>query len=424
MDCDRSRDRGSASLKVSGSIGPGRGPRRQLCSAWASSFVGAGRWRVAAEFWPTSLGSDAGVFGGVHASFSSSIDLFDTPEWSPSGAEELPNSVGLDLTWPKEWRRIYNHPRPMYRTVPGRTRGMTTEQQPHWLAERPALERLGYQMLGNYHDAQDLVQDCFERALESPPPDRTSSWQPWLRKVLVHLAIDRLRQRKRRSYVGPWLPGMIDTQQVLSGDLALRLQHSQQISFALLHALEQLSAKQRAVYVLRQLMEQSGREVAQLLYISEADVRSSLSRARKQLRKNPPQLDEALYQAHGQLLNQLSEYVHQGNVEAVLGLLAADAQCHSDAGGQHVAALRTISGAQRVAKFLVGAARRTPAPTGCIVRECNGLPVLELLYPEGESRFAPRTLVALDLAELPSREICQIYTLSAREKLPRRLSGP
>ena len=68
------------------------------------------------------------------------------------------------------------------------------------------LHALGYRMLGSAADAEDLVQDTFVRLLERPPPEAEESLRPWLTRVAMNLARDRLRARRRRRYTGPWLP--------------------------------------------------------------------------------------------------------------------------------------------------------------------------------------------------------------------------
>jgi len=48
---------------------------------------------------------------------------------------------------------------------------------------RTFLWGLCYRMTGSAADAEDLVQDSFERALERPPPDAETSLRPWLSRV-------------------------------------------------------------------------------------------------------------------------------------------------------------------------------------------------------------------------------------------------
>src|SRR5512144_3416748 len=76
---------------------------------------------------------------------------------------------------------------------------------------RRFLWSLSYRMLGSASDADDVVQDTFMRALERPPQRLDEPVRPWLVKVALNLSRDHLRRRRRRDYVGPWLPSPIDT---------------------------------------------------------------------------------------------------------------------------------------------------------------------------------------------------------------------
>ena len=68
---------------------------------------------------------------------------------------------------------------------------------------------LCYRMTGSAADADDIVQDTFVKVLEKPPADMESSIRPWLVKVAMNLSRDQLRRRRRREYVGPWLPSPV-----------------------------------------------------------------------------------------------------------------------------------------------------------------------------------------------------------------------
>jgi RNA polymerase sigma-70 factor (ECF subfamily) len=80
-------------------------------------------------------------------------------------------------------------------------------------ADRRFLWGLCYRMTGSPADADDLVQETFLRAIERPPPRTDQPLRPWLVRVSMNLARDHLRARRTRRYVGPWLPGPIDTEE-------------------------------------------------------------------------------------------------------------------------------------------------------------------------------------------------------------------
>src|SRR5207249_6583174 len=76
---------------------------------------------------------------------------------------------------------------------------------------RRFLWGLCYRMTGSAADAEDVVQDTFVRAIEHPPRRTEEPLRPWLVKVALNLARDLLRRRRRREYVGPWLPSPLET---------------------------------------------------------------------------------------------------------------------------------------------------------------------------------------------------------------------
>ena len=129
--------------------------------------------------------------------------------------------------------------------------------------DRSRLWGLCYRMTGSGADADEIVQETFVRALEKRP-DASRSLTPWLFRVATNLARDRLRVRKSRAYIGPWLPEPIETAE-MAFDQPLpdaRYQQKESLTFAFLVALEALTPKQRAVLLLRDVYELSGRETA------------------------------------------------------------------------------------------------------------------------------------------------------------------
>lgn len=60
-----------------------------------------------------------------------------------------------------------------------------------------------YRLLGVAADAEDVVQETFVRAIEKPPADTSRPWRPWLLTVASRLAVDQLRRRRRRGWIGP-----------------------------------------------------------------------------------------------------------------------------------------------------------------------------------------------------------------------------
>src|SRR5829696_9545854 len=93
-----------------------------------------------------------------------------------------------------------------------RGRSTTTMPEPatpadRFVAARPRLVRLAYSQLGDFGEAEDVVQEAWPR-LERAQPHTIEDLDAWLTTVVARLALDALRSARlrRERYVGPWLP--------------------------------------------------------------------------------------------------------------------------------------------------------------------------------------------------------------------------
>jgi RNA polymerase sigma-70 factor, ECF subfamily len=113
---------------------------------------------------------------------------------------------------------------------------------------RPRLLRLAYSQLGDLGESEDVVQEAWLR-LERTGPECIRDLDAWLTTVVGRLALDTLRsaRSRRESYVGPWLP-----EPVASDDPADRVTLDESVSYALLAVLEQLSPAERTAFVLHE----------------------------------------------------------------------------------------------------------------------------------------------------------------------------
>ncbi|MCA9667635.1 MAG: sigma-70 family RNA polymerase sigma factor [Myxococcales bacterium] len=287
---------------------------------------------------------------------------------------------------------------------------------------------LGYRMLGSAADADDLVQETFVRALERPPPDVSRPMRPWLVRVAANLARDRLRARKAQSYPGQWLPSPIPTAGGHGleslGDPApgpeVRYGALESVSFAFLRALEALSPQQRAVLLLRDVLDLSVRETSAALDLSEANVKVSLHRARRAMSSYDearPVLDAPQRQAIEQALAQLFSCVVSGDVDGVVRVLDEKCEHIADSGGKVHASRRVLAGALRVARFLVGVTKKhvgAKLPSARFV-ELNGVPGVLIEGMALGDGFAERAATMVELG--PDGRVLRVYQVLAPRKL-------
>ena len=218
--------------------------------------------------------------------------------------------------------------------------------------------RVAYQMLGSVADAEDVVQDTWLRWSAADRGD-VADERAYLVQITTRLALDRLgsARARRESYVGPWLPEPLLTggAPVASGppapepDEAAEL--GEQVSLALLVVLETLSPGRaggvRAARGLRDAGGRGGRRPGR----SEAAVRQMAHRAREHVEARRPRFDTDR-RAQREVTERFFAAVAGGDVEALLAVLAPDVVLISDGGGKAKAALRPITGADKVARFL------------------------------------------------------------------------
>ena len=286
---------------------------------------------------------------------------------------------------------------------------------------------LCYRMTGNAADAHDLVQETFVRVLKSPPARTDEPWRPWLVRVAINLSRDLLRQRKRQAYEGVWLPSPIETEPPAfdppdeSGNPATRYDLLESVSYAFLLALEALTPTQRAVLLLRDVFDYSVSETAQALAMSEANVKTTLHRARKAIaaydRARRP-LTSSLQEQVQQTLQKFLGYLRNHDVAGAEALLAENVRHTSDGGGEFHAARVPIVGREKVLLFnarLLQIADANKLDVRSEWRWLNGLPALVFEIPNIASGFAPRTVL---LCQLDAEgRITQLHSVLASRKL-------
>ncbi len=275
---------------------------------------------------------------------------------------------------------------------------------------REFLWGLCYRMTGSAADADDLVQDAFERALRHPPKDAQRSLRPWLARVAINLSCDQLRRRKLAPYRGTWLPEPVPTETLRGAGEGragadARYDLLESTTFAFLLALEALTPSQRAVLLLRDVFDYSVRETAEALELSEANVKTTLHRARAAMAAYDAQRcvpDRALYKRTERVLRRFLLHLATDNVRAIEALLREDVTALNDPGDDFVAARRAVVGRRKVALFNRKIAHlvdfvRADARMG--IADLNGLPAIVVEYLPKRTDFAPRQVLQLVLDE-------------------------
>ncbi|MER7895215.1 RNA polymerase sigma-70 factor [Streptomyces sp. NPDC096046] len=288
---------------------------------------------------------------------------------------------------------------------------MTTETATDvFEAHRPVLLGVAYRMLGRVADAEDVVQEAWLR-WSGAARDDVREPRGYLVRITTRLAIDRLRQIKARdeTYVGPWLPEpyVTDFGDTVP-DTAERVVLADSVSLAVLVVLESLSPLERAVFVLREAFGFPYADIAAMLDRGEPAVRQLAGRARKHVGERRPryEVDPA---RRRDLTERFLAAAADGDLEGLMALLAPEVRLVGDSGGTSRAPLRVLRSADKVGRFLVGAARKGVADFSVRFLELNGGPAVLVL-----SGGRPDSVFQIDVAD---GRVQAVYIIRNPDKL-------
>ena len=246
-----------------------------------------------------------------------------------------------------------------------------------------------YRMTGSTADADDIVQDTFVKALERPPTDMEAPLRPWLVKVAMNLSRDQLRRRRRRDYVGPWLPSPVLTEDDPPAELeqpistadspSVRYDLMESVTLAFLLALEALTPAQRAVLLLRDVFDYSTAETASALEMSEANIKVTLHRARRVMacydKNRVSHFSRRVVEMRDRLERFLSRLA-SGDVQGLKEMLAADVVLVTDGGGEINALADPVYGCEKVLRLVAKLYEANRDVTATSLTSVNGEPAI------------------------------------------------
>jgi RNA polymerase sigma-70 factor (ECF subfamily) len=180
---------------------------------------------------------------------------------------------------------------------------ITDRFEPH----RRAILMHCYRMTGSLDDAEDLVQETWIRAWRSFDRfEERSSLKTWLYAIATRTSIDHLRRSPRRpsrysavtgagsdvppdrvSWIQPIADVMLDTL-AAPDEVDRDIVGRETIELGFIFALQYLPPRQRAAFILRDMLGLSAAETAEVLDLSIASTTSALQRGRATLRARVP----------------------------------------------------------------------------------------------------------------------------------------
>lgn len=293
-----------------------------------------------------------------------------------------------------------------------------TSFEPH----RRRLLGLAYRMLGSIADAEDAVQETYLR-WHAADRGKVSDPRAFLMTTATRICLDLLTsaRARREEYVGPWLPEPVVDAAALAPDSRTEL--AEDLSIALLLTLDRLSPLERAAFLLHDVFDFPFGEVATALQRSEAACRQLASRARVHVREvrprgtAPPAHAGEIDAKHQQLLSAFVAATRSGDLNALTKILASDVHVETDGGGKVAAALNALDGADRAARFLIGATRKGWREDFTLrFTAINGLPGIIVASPEGP--------VQTTAFEIEGNVIRALYVVRNPDKLRHLAAAP
>jgi RNA polymerase sigma-70 factor (ECF subfamily) len=272
---------------------------------------------------------------------------------------------------------------------------------------RGLLFSIAYRMLGSVADAEDIVQDAFLR-WHGAHTAGIQSTRAFLVTIVSRLAINHLQSARvqREEYVGQWLPEPVVPDSL---DPSVISMVDESLSIAFLVLLERLSPLERAVFLLREVFDYEYSEVAPIVGKDEANCRQIFYRARRHMAEMRPRFDASIDEQH-ELLRAFLEATSTGNLSGLVALLATDAGLHSDGGGRAPAVPNLVSGAEKVARAILGGVQKlTPPNLALRMTVVNGAPGV-VSYLDGR----PFSVLTLDIRH---GHIQTIYIVTNPDKL-------
>lgn len=216
-------------------------------------------------------------------------------------------------------------------------------------AYRRELTAHCYRMLGSVHDAEDLVQETYLRAWRAYDKfEGRSSLRTWLHRIATRACLTALESSGRRmlptglgapsadpnvsvveSHEVPWLEPVPDDLVSTEGsDPAAVATSRESIRLAFVAALQHLPPRQRAVLILRDVLQWRAAEVADAVGITTTAVNSILQRARAQLDQVMPTEETVSPPTDAEQRALLDRYVtafENKDINAIVELFTADA---------------------------------------------------------------------------------------------------
>ena len=287
-----------------------------------------------------------------------------------------------------------------------------------------------YRILGSLHEAEDMVQETMLKAWRRLDTyEGRASFRSWLYKIATNVCLDFLDQKKSRrllpfekhspsdptapilppataiNWLEPFPDEWLGDRSALNPET--RYSDTESISLAFLAALQLLPPRQRAVLILRDVLDFSALETADVLELTVSSANSALHRARTTLSQRYPRGERedltmlSLDEKTQHLLNRFVQAWESADVNSLVALLKADATLAmppSPSWYQGQQAIGTF-----VAATVFGDSGMFPGEPAhrwrLLPTRANGSPAFAMYQRNEQNEYQPFGLIALTIAE-------------------------
>jgi DNA-directed RNA polymerase specialized sigma24 family protein len=286
---------------------------------------------------------------------------------------------------------------------------------------RRFLWDFAYRATGTIADSDIVLRECYPRAADQPVVKHESDARQFLTSGAARIALETLRHRKQRQYVGCWLPAPVETGNAASlgsrpdATAGPRYDVVESGSTAFLLALETLEARERILLTMCDALGFAVQDAAAALELTSATGKTALQSARRKMQQYdsahvPPTTD--IQAGVAAVLHEFLSHLQGYNLPALEKTLASDARALFDGGGEFVAPAGSVFGCETVARLLARFTERS-GPVNFSFRMLNGLPAA-LGHAKGKPRWASRFVLAIDVSD---GLVARVHAVLATPKL-------
>jgi len=254
-----------------------------------------------------------------------------------------------------------------------------------------------YRMLASFEDAEDLVQEAFLRAWQKRETLRgRGSFRAWLYRIATNACLDFLAKHQRRvvelaatgassdavhvphvAWLQPYPDRLLEQAAPADAGPDAAVARRETIELAFIVAMQYLPPKQRAVLILRDVLDWSAAEAAMLLESSVPAVNGALQRARETLQRHRPKRDApaaagGVAEEERRLIQAYVEATERCDADELVRLLSADARFTMPPAPMAFVGSRTV-----VRSWVEGGFGAPPFDDfKCLVTRANGMPAI------------------------------------------------